>query len=121
MAEPFVILLHVGYGPDHYDLMLSNGRALATWRLSANPAELAAGQSAPAIRLADHRRDYLTYEGPVSGDRGRVSRTAEGNCETLARREDCWEFHLAGEGVDGRFELRRIGPGDDQWRLTRRE
>jgi len=121
MAEPFVILLHAGYGEDHYDLMLSDGRVLATWQLPANPAELAAGQSASATRLADHRRDYLTYEGPVSGDRGRVSRAAEGSCETVTRQEGCWEFSLAGEGVDGRFELRRVGPGDDQWRLTRRE
>lgn len=35
---------------------------------------------------ADHRREYLTYEGPISGDRGHVRRVAAGRIEheTLA-------------------------------------
>jgi hypothetical protein len=31
-----------------------------------------------ARRIQDHRTDYLTYEGPVSGERGAVRRLADG-------------------------------------------
>ena len=119
MGEAFVILLHVGHGQDHYDLMLPAGDALATWRVETDPAKLAAGESAPAGRLADHRSAYLTYEGPVSRGRGQVSRVAGGTCRTIARRDDYWEFELASDAVAGAFELARVGPGEDDWRLTR--
>lgn len=33
-----------------------------------------------AERLADHRREYLQYEGPISGGRGVVRRVASGEC-----------------------------------------
>ena len=34
-----------------------------------------------AHRLPDHRALYLTYEGPVSGNRGSVRRELSGACE----------------------------------------
>lgn len=53
----------------HWDLLLDNGETLTTWRLLQRPA----GDAwIPAERLPDHRRIYLDYEGPVSGDRGVV-------------------------------------------------
>ncbi len=87
----------------HWDFMLEwepeveGGNTLKTWALEHSPLETLAELRAegtnndsdresetapeaeiPAIRLEDHREHYLTYEGPVSNDRGRVSRIASG-------------------------------------------
>ena len=51
----------------HWDLLLDAGDALRTWRLLSPPACL---QWIAAEQLPDHRRLYLDYEGPVSGNRG---------------------------------------------------
>jgi len=119
MAQAFVIHLHTGHGPDHYDLMFETGAALATWRLAAEPASLSVGEPLPAIRLADHRRAYLTYEGPVSRGRGRVRRVDAGDYELLARDETAWTVRLAGSACRGTFVLRRAQAAGDDWLLTR--
>jgi hypothetical protein len=84
----FVLLLH--HCPadrpraTHFDLMFEAGDTLQTWALDRLPAACAAlgverelvapSNTVAAQRLADHRRDYLEYEGQVSGDRGTVRR-----------------------------------------------
>ena len=90
----FVILYHEF--PDghprqsHWDFMLEwepkvkGENRLRTWALEQSPLEVFAELEAaseieiPAIRLEDHRAHYLTYEGPISDDRGRVRRIASG-------------------------------------------
>ncbi|HBE68769.1 MAG TPA: hypothetical protein DDW52_11540 [Planctomycetaceae bacterium] len=54
--------------------------------------------SVSAERLIDHRRHYLTYEGPVSGNRGEVKRVASGTYERFAygKRPDCRQLELGG-------------------------
>jgi hypothetical protein len=75
-ALRYVVLRHEGVPDPHFDLMFetSPGSPLATWRSPAWPI----AEDMPLTPLADHRRDYLTYEGPVSGGRGSVRRVAEG-------------------------------------------
>jgi len=118
MQNRFVIHLHSGYGPEHFDLMLQQGPALATWQLSRPPGELAEGQAMPARRIADHRLAYLHYEGPVSRGRGKVARLDAGACEIICADESRWEFRLAGEKLRGRFELKRR-EGADDWTFER--
>lgn len=65
----------------HWDFLLETETLLTTWRLLQPPA---ADTEVAAERLPDHRRRYLTYEGPVSGDRGSVTRIAAGTFEDLA-------------------------------------
>jgi hypothetical protein len=56
-----------------------------------------------ALRLADHRRMYLDYEGPVSGGRGSVVRMARG-------------VILSAEGWPGPTRLRAdFGRGPRAW------
>jgi hypothetical protein len=55
----------------HWDLLLSCGQTLRTWRLAEPPA---AQVPVAAEALPDHRPVYLEYEGPISGGRGRVLR-----------------------------------------------
>jgi hypothetical protein len=66
----FVILEH-DHPHLHWDLMLECGAALRTWRLGSPPGR---GGPVDAVALSDHRLAYLDYEGPVSGNRGRVVR-----------------------------------------------
>ncbi len=55
----------------HWDLMLEVGEILKTWRLQKEPEP---GKVIPSEASFDHRKKYLDYEGPVSGNRGHVTR-----------------------------------------------
>jgi hypothetical protein len=72
----YVVLRHEGIAEPHFDLMFETapGSMLATWR----SAEWPIATGTPIEHLADHRREYLDYEGPVSGNRGFVRRVACG-------------------------------------------
>jgi hypothetical protein len=89
----FVLVHHEcppGYiKPSHYDFMLEFSGVLKTWELRKLPNAWCGGETAAdevllATRLADHRIEYLDYEGPVSGDRGTVSRVATGIFHAIA-------------------------------------
>lgn len=119
----FVLHCHTGHGPRHWDLMLEDGDVLATWRLGHSPLEADRGPI-PAVRIADHRKAYLTYEGPTSGNRGQVVRHDSGTYRTLDRCPDEWTFDLQGRQLSGEFSLRRVTslPGREPvWELRRRE
>jgi hypothetical protein len=104
----FVILHHLlPAGHDrgtHFDLMLETGGVLRTWSLAELPTM---GKAVPAESLPDHRLAYLTYEGPVSGDRGSVSRVEEGEFEVMAESGELLHVRLAGRVFRGNLELRR--------------
>jgi len=104
--RPFVLLYHILSDNPHWDLCLDLGDVLATWRIEADPL---ANDPAPAPlaarRIADHRRAYLDYEGPVSGDRGHVRRVDRGNWRPVRQTPACWQIHLEGERLRGIFEL----------------
>lgn len=92
-----VLLLHeLSDGDSHYDWLIDPGeggqggeasggsprgdpdeRVLIAFRLSER-IDLALPRSFEAVRMADHRRLYLSYEGPLSGGRGHVRRLATG-------------------------------------------
>lgn len=118
MSRRFVLHAHSGHGPLHYDLMLESGDALATWRLPRDPT--AADETPlPARRIGDHRREYLTCVGPVSGGRGRVEAIDAGDCEALVEQDARWEFQLHGQRLSGRFELLRDPADPGAWTLRR--
>ena len=108
----FVILEH-DYPVLHWDLMLDAGAALHTWRLASVPR---LGVAIEATALPDHRRMYLDYEGPVSGDRGKVRRFEEGTFDELDESAfDVRVLALAGQHVRGTVRLTRIV--EDKWRF----
>src|SRR6185436_5473214 len=88
----WVVLHHTGVDEPHFDLMYEQqpGSTLTTWRLPEWPP----AQYVPATPLAEHRRDYLDYEGPVSNNRGSVRRVADGTCrvETLLRENQAYQI-----------------------------
>ncbi len=97
--------------------MLSNGKTLATWKITVLPAEIPPGESIPAVRLTDHRPGYLTYEGPVSNQRGQVTIADSGEYDLLSEIPGRWEILLAGKNTKGRFELTRCQDNPNTWAL----
>jgi hypothetical protein len=97
----FAILTH-DHPFFHWDLLLEAGNAAWTWRLRERRETRDEGRE-PAIppsdlstlfieRIADHRRLYLDYEGPVSGNRGHVARVDWGEYSITSECEA--EFHV---------------------------
>lgn len=119
MSIPFVIHLHAGYGPSHYDLMLGDGESLATWRLAESPLDMRPGSVLPARRIQPHRWAYLDYEGPVDRGRGEVRAIERGTYERVHVEDSHWRIRLHGRTLEGLFELRRRGDDPRQWTLSR--
>ena len=85
--------------PSHWDFMLEEGGVLRTWAIYTAPT-LDAAHTMEA--LPDHRLEYLEYEGPLSGERGEVTRVCSGSYEKLF--ED-WPRRLVVRLCDGEGEL----------------
>ena len=71
--------------------------ALIAFRLPARLDEIAPGRRIEAERIADHRPLYLEYEGPISGDRGAVTRLARGRIRSGATDGRAWDLSLEWE------------------------
>ena len=113
----FVILKHeLPAGQDrstHYDLMLEQDGVLRTWACETFPGNITAAQ-----RIADHRLAYLDYEGPISGERGTVTRLESGACEWLADSENGVLVRLMGSKLIGTLTLAIENEGGQRWRVT---
>jgi hypothetical protein len=122
----------------HWDLMLEAGGQLSTWALAELPASWQAAHAETSIlfpdcpplartdcvavqRLGDHRREYLNYTGPISGDRGSVIRVAEGTYERISGvgTAATLEITVAG-GLSERIRLSPTTVGCSEWSLTAR-
>jgi hypothetical protein len=105
----FVIHYHEmppqGDRASHWDLMLERAGVLRTWELAEAPT---ADRPVAARSLPDHRLAYLDYEGPISGDRGVVTRWDQG--EHLIERESESELvlELIGERLRGTIRLELV-------------
>jgi hypothetical protein len=101
----FAILSHDHPTP-HWDLFLEAGPVLRSWRLLA---PLAVGTAVPAEPAPDHRLLYIDYEGPVSGDRGSVTRVDAGAFAWEADTSHRLAVRLTGQRFTGRLVLQRAG------------
>ena len=115
-----VLLRHVlPDGTSHFDWLLERpGRPeadLVAFRVAERVDQLGPDCGGfDALRLADHRRVYLTYEGPISGGRGSVTRLAEGRCD-LREGPDGIRVALSFGGVARVFDGRPFG---EVWRFV---
>ena len=105
----FVVLLHDWPAP-HWDLLVDlpeGSPRVATWALAKFSPGLAA--TGRAEKLADHRREYLDFEGPVSGGRGCVRKVLAGQVmfkTTIGKMEfEMRGMNDKGEMVTGRLRL----------------
>jgi hypothetical protein len=94
--------------------MLETGGVLATWALEDLPA---AGQQVSAERLADHRIDYLDFEGPVSGNRGAVTRWDAGRYRVESQTAAAWHVRIRGSQLDGQLVLEAEVDEPQRWRV----
>ena len=101
--QRYVILIH-DHPFVHWDLMLEHGGALCTWRLHDELTQVSQTTAEP---LSDHRLDYLEYEGPISGDRGCVTRWDCGEYSVLEAKDDDLELQFSGQKLDGTASLCR--------------
>lgn len=111
---PFVLLHHVISDKEHFlsdtehwDLCLDLGETLATWRISRDPRTTPDKKTHnwPARRIVDHRRAYLEYEGPISGNRGEVQRVDQGTWTPIEQGPIIWVVRLDGTGLKGVYRL----------------
>lgn len=98
----FVILAHDWPFP-HFDFMLEEETTLRTWRLAEPPHP---GQVLAAEEIAPHRLAFLDYEGPVSGDRGHVTRWDAGTYLPMTQPGDSLTVELHGRKIRGTVRLR---------------
>lgn len=83
--------------PSHWDLMLERDGVLLTWNLPQLPAAWGGtAETIVATRIADHRIAYLDYEGPVSGNRGTVTRVDSGEYEVAQENAVSLRVRLTG-------------------------
>ena len=92
--------------------MLEHGNVLRTWALAAEPQ---IESSIEADALADHRSDYLTYEGPVSSDRGHVTQWDAGEYELIAEDERELRVALRGRTLCGSVIFTRNAGDNQRW------
>lgn len=91
----YAVLWHSDVDDPHFDFLVETrpGSDLATWRLPRWPVL----EQMDAIRLKDHRRIYLDYQGELSGHRGRVERIDGGVCQLDIGEAAVWTVSL-GDG-----------------------
>ena len=114
MPSRFVILHHRLDHGEHWDLMLEQGEVLLTWQLLREPIDRAS-LPIPARRIGDHRKAYLDYEGPLTGDRGTVRRVDSGSLDIVETTPESLRLVLKGKRLDGWFTLQKVG---DEWVLA---
>jgi hypothetical protein len=92
-ALRYVVLHHTGIDEPHFDLMFEREPkgALVTVRCTDWPPT----RQTRFEHIGDHRRDYLEYEGPVSGNRGQVRRVEAGTCTVKVDRGDLLQLRLS--------------------------
>jgi proteasome lid subunit RPN8/RPN11 len=116
--------------PSHFDLMLEANGALRTWAIADLPRCWRATAGLPksvgasssdnvaAEQLPDHRLAYLDYEGPVSGERGKVTRVDHGTFTNIEESPDSWVAELSGHTIHGQLTLQRELPDSLNWQLA---
>lgn len=115
---PRFVLLEHDHPALHWDFMLESDNGLLTWRLDQVPSEVG---EFDALALPDHRKAYLDYEGPVSGNRGTVVRIDRGTFELQTSEDEILVVRLDGRRLQGTAQLRKVsvdGSTDESaWRM----
>lgn len=113
----FVVLRHelppASHRASHWDWMLADEGVLRTWAVEEWPEP---GTTVGAVRLADHRPEYLDFEGEVSGGRGSVRRAGSGLYAGVREQGGAvWSVLLHGEPA---ATLTLTHRENDRWELS---
>ena len=104
---PFTLLHHTGIPKErsdrseqsdhseHFDLLLQlpTQEKILTWQIRSHPDTWPTTPPL-ATRIQDHRPIYMTYEGPLSQDRGQVTHLAHGTATLLTATESTLQIEL---------------------------
>ena len=71
-----------------------------------------------AEALADHRIVYLTYEGPVSGDRGHVTQWDRGDYSVVDDHGDRLAIHLMGDRLQCELTIALDREDSTRWHFV---
>lgn len=117
----FVLLYHDcprSFGkPSHWDLMLERDAGLSTWSFETLPevwrrtlgvSTRAVSDAITAEKLPDHRLAYLDYEGPVSCNRGMVTRCDAGEYQPVEVTATLINVRLQGAKLAGVLQLKKL-------------
>lgn len=121
LKRPTALLEHTRRDQHHYDWLLADPRAVDR----PDPALWAARTDLPSgawrrirrfdlLLLPPHRTIYLTYQGPIAGDRGVVRRVDAGWLVCLAWTDSTAVLDVHMRMFAGRIRLARLG--DRLWR-----
>jgi hypothetical protein len=117
-----VLLWHDGPPIAHFDWMIEDPGAppgegrLLTWRVHVPPHQWREPGRVDLLPLPSHRRDYLTYEGALTGGRGTVHRVDHGHVIIHRWSPDGGELQVEMTRFRGPVALRRQGA--DSWTLV---
>jgi|GEM_PF-7060821 len=95
-ARRYVIQRHHYAGMIHYDFMFEvpGKERLRTFQLTDEPTPDFCSRGISAREIAWHRKEYLSYEGEISGDRGRVGIWDLGQIRLVREEERFIELNL---------------------------
>ncbi len=119
-GRPTVQLLHeLPDGTHHVDWMFAQDPRgtgpLTAFRIPERLEMLQRGHM-QARRIPDHRPEYLTYEGEVSGARGTVRRVADGVIVGDTSHGDCWLVQIRWRAGPSQ-RLRVTQEDGETWRI----
>jgi hypothetical protein len=123
LIVPTALLRHTRDADDvHFDWLIAQDEAacepLITLQVPRAVHEMTANETVVARRIPDHRTAYLTYEGPVSGDRGQVSRVARGEATLDAPPASASTIAVNWSTTTARYAVVRSGHDSADWRVT---
>ena len=111
----FAIVRHEGPRGLHFDLLLEMGEKLKTWALPQPPEP---DNEMTCEALPDYRPAYLDYEGPLSDDRGSVTRWDRGTYRLQRQSDTELIVELRGAKLAGLATLRRLPERPGYWRFS---
>ena len=119
-AQPAALLRHQTPTGSHYDWLLGipgseSDPAAKLWtaRVDLPSTHWRDAGKCTLTRLPDHRRAYLSYQGPISGGRGQVIRVDRGQVLPLRWTDTRILLDVQLTQYQGRAELRWLA--DDRW------
>ena len=113
MQNRFTLSRHVVESESHFDLFLEHApeERLWTWQIKEMEpvGDVLSGRSksfqAFALRIFDHRKIYLDYEGELSRERGIVQKNTSGTWDFIAKTEEMLTIRLVSPLLLGKMEL----------------
>lgn len=112
----FVVFLHTDVSKPHLDLMLELGPERRLW---AFRGDLRVPLLSPMLEWMTHGvhdRRYLTFEGLLTRERGRITKIDAGRYRVRLNRARA-EIRICGALLTGAYTIYREGRGHHVWKL----